>query len=223
MTQPTMTDDAALLAELNDLLQLDHDAVSAYTIAIDGTTNDTWRQSLEQYRGDHQRHVDDLTRHIRSLGGVPVEMQHLPSGLFKAAVQAAGAGIGGDRETLLAFKSNEGQVRDKYERAARMARSKYPAEIATLLRRNANDEEEHYRWVESVLESMGAGANSRAGKAEAAFERVHGATATAMEGAERTAMRGAERLRKRFRTTSPTMKTVVGVGLAILVVRRILR
>ena len=219
MTQTTTTGSAALLAELNDLLQLDHDAVNAYSIAIKSLDNESWRESLVRYRGDHERHIQDLTVHIRSLGGVPIELPHIPTGVFKSAVQAAGA-AGGDRAILLAFKSNEGQVRDKYQRAARAG---HPPETAELLRRNANDEEEHYRWVTGVLETIGAGPDTTVGKAEAAFERVHGGAATAMESVERAAMRGAEQVRRRVRETSPTVKAVVGVGLAIMVMRRFLK
>jgi hypothetical protein len=219
MTQPTMTTNTTLVAELNDLLQLDHDAVHAYTIAVDKLENAGWKESLVRYRGDHQRHIDELTTHIRSLGGTPVELPHIPTGVFKSAVQAAGA-AGGDRGILLAFKSNEGQVRDKYWRAANAG---HPAETSALLRRNAHDEEVHYRWVAGVLESIGAGADTPIGKAEATFEKVHGGAATAMESAEKAAMKGAGQLRNRLRSTSPTVKAVVGVGLAIVVARRLFR
>lgn len=220
MTQSTTTGSSALVAELNDLLQLDHDAVNAYTIAIDSLQNEMWKQSLFSYRGDHERHIQDLTMHIRSLGGVPIEMPHVPSGAFKSAVQAAAAAAGGDRAILLAFKSNEGQARDKYQRAAGAG---HPAETADLLRRNASDEEVHYGWVSGVLETMGAGPDSTVGKAEAAFERVHGGAATALEGVERVAMRGTESFRRRLRSTSPSLKAAVGVGLAIMVVRRLMK
>ena len=219
MTQPTMTESTALIAELNDLLQLDHDAVNAYTIAIDSLDNESWKQSLVQYRGDHQRHIEDLTTHIRSLGGVPIELPHVPSGVFKSALQKAGA-AGGDKAILLAFKSNEGQVRDKYENAARAG---HPTDTADLLRRNANDEHIHYRWVSTALESIGAGEDTPIGKAEAVFEKVHGGAATAMESVERVAMKGVGQIRRGVRSTSPTMKAVVGVGLAIMVVRKLLK
>jgi rubrerythrin len=219
MTQPTMTGSSELIAELNDLLQLDHDAVHAYTIAIDSLDDQSWKQSLVRYRGDHERHIQELTVHIRSLGGAPIQLPHIPTGVFKSAVQAAGK-AGGDKAILLAFKSNEGQVRDKYSRAAQAG---HPIETTELLSRNARDEETHYSWVSGVLESIGAGADTTVGKAEAAFEKVHGGAATAMEGAEKVAMNGMERMRRRIRSTSPTMKAVVGVGLALLVVRKLIK
>ncbi|HEV7992386.1 MAG TPA: ferritin-like domain-containing protein [Gemmatimonadaceae bacterium] len=219
MTQPTMTGNSELVAELNDLLQLDHDAVNAYGIAIQSIDNASWKESLIRYRGDHERHIDNLTTHIRVLGGIPMQLPHVPTGIFKSAVQLAGK-AGGDRAILLAFKSNEGQVRDKYSRAANAG---HPQATTALLRQNARDEETHYAWVSGVLESIGAGADTTVGKAEAAFEKVHGGAATAMEDAEKVAMNGAQRLRRRFRSTSPKVKAAIGVGLALLVVRRLVK
>ena len=107
----------ALLAELNDLLQLDHDAIGAYSIAIARLRNDGLRQTLREFKRDHERHVESLTRVIGEQGGVAIQLPHLPSGVFKLAIQGLGA-LGGDAELLLAFKANERQSRDKYRRAA---------------------------------------------------------------------------------------------------------
>jgi hypothetical protein len=54
------TDTERLVADLNDLLKLDHDAIAAYTIAIENLGNPSYRQSLESYRGDHERHVREI-------------------------------------------------------------------------------------------------------------------------------------------------------------------
>lgn len=175
--------DAELLATLNDLLELDHDAVNAYAIAIESLDRPGWRQDLTRFRGDHERHIQELTTLIRTHGGEPADHSHMPTGAFKAAVQTAGA-AGGDREVLLAFKSNEGQVRDKYRR---QAEGDYPEDVEVVLRRNARDEERHYAWVLSALEQIGAGPDTRLGRAEQAFENVHGGTATVVESAERKA------------------------------------
>jgi rubrerythrin len=88
--------DAALAADLNDLLRLDHDAVQAYTLAIRLLENPDYKRQLEEFRADHQRHIDELSQLIRSRDAVPLEFPHLPSGAFKLAVQGVG-GAGGDR------------------------------------------------------------------------------------------------------------------------------
>lgn len=181
MQDATTHTDTDLIATLNDLLELDHDAVNAYTLAIESLENAQWRADLIEFRGDHERHVRDLRALIEARGGEPADHAHFPTGVFKAAVQAASA-AGGDREVLLAFKSNERQVRDKY---ARIADQEHPADVAGVLRRNARDEERHYTWVTDILTRLGAGPDSAIGKAEGAFEQVHGGAATMMEGTER--------------------------------------
>src|SRR3712207_626319 len=182
--QQTMQSDSALVAELNDLLKLDHDAVQAYTLAIRLLENEDYKRQLEEFRGDHQRHIDELSQLIRSRDATPLELPHLPSGAFKLAVQAIG-GAGGDRAVLLAFKANERQVRDKYRRAARTV---HPADVTSVLARGAEDEARHYAWALETLEDLGVSPDSMTARAEQAFEVAHARAADVMEGAERQAM-----------------------------------
>ncbi len=192
MSDPFSPSDGRLLAELNDLLQLDHDAVQAYAVAIESLTGEQLRTTVGLFRGDHERHITDLTQVIRMLGGTPSELPHIPTGFFKLALQKAAA-AGSDRELLLAFKANEGQVRDKYRRAAAAVQ---PGDVSTVIRRNAADEERHYAWVTQALEAMGAGATSTIGRVEAGVETVHGRTADAIEAGERELMYAAEKARE---------------------------
>ncbi len=192
MSEPYSPSDARLLAELNDLLQLDHDAVQAYTVAIENLASEQVRATVGLFRGDHERHIAELTRLIQSLGGTPLELPHIPTGFFKLALQKAAA-AGSDRELLLAFKANEGQVRDKYRRAAAAA---FPGEASLVVRRNAGDEERHYAWVMQALEALGAGADTAIGRVEAGVETVHGRTADAIEAGERELMVAAEKARQ---------------------------
>jgi len=205
--------EANLVAELNDLLQLDHDAVQAYTVAIENVADPMYRDTLIRFRGDHERHIEELTRLVREHGGVPLELSHIPTGLFKLAVQKVGA-KGGDRALLLAFKANERQVRDKYRRAAAMA---HPPGVAEVIRRNAEDEQRHYAWALEVVDDLGAGPETTAGKVEGAFERVHAATANVVEGAERKVMESTERLRRSAMHTAremgPRVRETAGSGL----------
>lgn len=183
MEQTTQAE-SALVAELNDLLRLDHDALQAYTLAIRLLESEEYKRQLEEFRADHQRHIDELSQLIRSRDGTPLELPHLPSGAFKLAVQAIGA-TGGDRAVLLAFKANERQVRDKYRRAARTPHS---ADVTSVLARAADDESRHYRWALETLEDLGLSPDSMTARAEQAFEVAHARAADMMEGAERQAM-----------------------------------
>jgi rubrerythrin len=182
---------AELVAELNDLLALDHDAVEAYSLAIGRISNTEYRETLAGFRGDHQRHIERLSELIREHGGVPVHLPHIPTGVFKAAVQALGT-LGGDRAVLLAFKTNEGQVRDKYRRHADRPHS---TAVSVILRGAATDEERHYAWAEEVVERLGAGPGTLAGSAQQAAEAVHGRTADIVESAGRRVAETVEQLR----------------------------
>ena len=173
---------ADLVAELNDLLKLDHDAVQAYTLAIKQLREGVLRNTLMDYRSDHQRHIDELHRLIEAHGGSALELPHLVAGPFKLAIQALGGMVGDDRTTLLAFKTNEYHVMDKYNRAAE---SPHPADTREYLTRAADDERRHYDCVGTALEQMGAGGGSIAGTLEHTLERLHGAAADILEGAEK--------------------------------------
>jgi ketosteroid isomerase-like protein/rubrerythrin len=178
------TSDATLIAELNDLIQLDHDAVEAYTIAIDRIRDTTRRQSLVEFRADHKRHIESLAALVRERGGLPTELPH-PTGAIKLAVQALGA-LGDDISLLLAFKAVEGQVRDKYQRAARRTA---PSDMADVIRTGAEDERRHYTWVERSLHELGAGSGTLPHGVASAIEQIHKLLADPIERVEREVMR----------------------------------
>jgi rubrerythrin len=186
MERNTIDDGTELVAELNDMLKLDHDAVQAYGIAIGAVDSADYRKQLEAFRADHERHIDELSQLIRSREATPIDLPHLPSGAFKLALQAIGA-AGGDRSVLLAFKANERQVRDKYRRVARAA---HPADVTSVLARASEDETRHYLWVLGVLEDdFGVTPESTVGRAERAVEIAHARMADTLEDAERKALR----------------------------------
>src|SRR5690606_20084718 len=104
--------DAEVLDGLNDLLQLGHDAIGAYEIAIEKLDDRDHADQIAGFKRDHERHVRDLNEMIRSLGGTPVNEPHA-TGPLKQAMQSLGA-LGGDKGVLIAWRANELQVRAKY-------------------------------------------------------------------------------------------------------------
>lgn len=146
--------DAEVLDGLNDLLQLDHDAIGAYEIAIEKLDDRDHADQIAGFKRDHERHVRDLNEMIRSLGGTPVNEPHA-TGPLKQAMQSLGA-LGGDKGVLIAWRANELQVRAKYDGYASRANA-WPAEVKQLVDRNALDEERHYHWVAQALQAMGVG------------------------------------------------------------------
>jgi hypothetical protein len=180
--------EATLVAELNDLLQLDYDAVGAYTLAISALRDRNLRNTLIGFRQDHERHIAELVDLIRARDGLPVRMPHFPTGIFKLLVQAAGSAgglvggfAGGDRIVLLAFVANETQARDKYRRHANAG--DHPSDVARILERAARDEETHHRWAWDALERLGTGRDSIPGRMVASFAFIHGSNADIIEAA----------------------------------------
>ena len=143
--------DAELVAELNDLMKLDHDAIHAYKLAIHSLESEEYKRQLGEFLADHQRHMDELTQLIKSRGGVPMHMPHGTTSMFKLLVQAVGA-AGNDRSVLLAFKANERGSRDRYREAAR---SVHAGDVTSVLARAAEDESRHYAWALETLEDLG--------------------------------------------------------------------
>jgi len=139
---------AEILEGLNDLLQLDHDAVGAYEIAMEKLQDRDHADMIAGFRRDHERHIRALNELIAELGGTPMNQPHA-TGPFKLALQSLG-GLAGDRGTLMAFRTNELQVRAKYDAYAAKA-NHWPTNIKRVIDGCALDEERHYRWVSDVL------------------------------------------------------------------------
>jgi rubrerythrin len=182
-------DTVDLIAELNDLIQLDIDAVQAYALAMALARDGSIRETLARFRGDHERHVRTLADLVQARGGRPAVLPHLPTGILKLTVQAAGI-IGGDRGVLLALQANEAQAQEKYERHSGR---RHPPDIAATLQQQAADERAHYAWVSHTVAAMGAGPGTMIGSVAQAFGAVHSATADMIEAAQRLGAASLER------------------------------
>jgi rubrerythrin len=145
---------AEILDGLNDLLQLDHDAIGAYEIAMNKLKDRDQAAQIAGFLRDHERHIRELNEVIAELGGTPKNQPHA-TGPFKLALQSLGA-LAGDRGVLMAFRTNELQVRAKYDTYAAKA-NHWPTHIKRIIDGAALDEERHYRWVSDVMKSQGLG------------------------------------------------------------------
>lgn len=193
---------AMLVGELNDLLQLDYDAVAAYTLALKELDDPAHQETVRRFKADHERHIEELTGLVRKYGGVPMPMPHL-SGVFKAAVQGALAAAS-DAKVVTAFRANEVQSRDKYRRA--IARQ-HPADVQDVLIRASRDEQRHFDWAMRVMSELGV---STGGVADA-VEHMHARSADAMEAVERGAMQAAEYARRSMKKAGPLPLIAAGL------------
>lgn len=215
---------AEILEGLNDLLQLDHDAVGAYQIAMEKLHDRDHADQIAGFRRDHERHIRELNELIAELGGTPKNHPHA-TGPFKLALQSLG-GLAGDKGVLMAFRTNELAVRTKYDSYASKA-NHWPTNIKRVIDACALDEERHFRWVSDVLgkdenalldpiDKAREKAAVAGHKLDAARERVADAAGTARErvadvaGTARERVAGAaDAVRNRIaglteRTTAPT-------------------
>jgi rubrerythrin len=193
-TDPHNGLDTTTLGELNDLLALDHDAVDAYTLAASALANLGRRETVMRFRGDHERHIVELTRLIRRYGGTPVQGPHKTTGPFKLAMQGLGK-VGGDRAVVLAFKTNELQVCEKYTRAATHS-ADWPDDVREMVTTAADDETRHYEWAESQLDSLGVPADGAAARAARVMGKAQARFADGAEALERGSRRGAAAVRR---------------------------
>jgi rubrerythrin len=207
----TLARDVRRIAMLNDLLQLDHDAVGAYGVAIHASADESHRETLREFRADHERHIEEITRLIQDRDGKPIQAPHLPTSVFKLAVQKAGS-LGGETALLLAFKANERQSRDKYRRSAENSDD---LEVADVLARAADDEVRHYDWAVRALLERGVSPDSATARVERVIEIGNARLTDAMEGLETTAMAMFEGVRRGTKD-KPVLVAIAAVGVGLL-------
>lgn len=132
---------------LNDLIQLDHDAIQAYEAAISRIDNAEHQRQLTAFRDDHVRHTEELSRVVRELGGEPATGPSMKQVLTVGKV--AFADMMGNRAVLQAMKTNEDDTNTAYERAA--GRSDLPAAAVPVIQAALSDERRHRDWIEKTI------------------------------------------------------------------------
>ena len=136
------------IEELNELIRFDFDAIGAYNSAIADIKETQIRDPLTQFRGDHERHVQNLSMIVARLGGKPVDAPGFKGVVRKTMTKVAG--LGGTELTLKAMRSNEEVLNKTY---AHHLSLDFPDDIKQLIRQNYADEQRHLAWVEQALQS----------------------------------------------------------------------
>jgi uncharacterized protein (TIGR02284 family) len=134
------------IEELNELIRFDFDAIGAYNEAIAHVKEESITQPLVQFRGDHERHVSDLSAIVRRLGGQPVDRAGFKGVVRKTMTRIAG--LVGTESVLMAMKSNENVLNKTY---AHHAALDFPSDILDVIKRNYADEQRHLAWIEQAL------------------------------------------------------------------------
>jgi uncharacterized protein (TIGR02284 family) len=136
-----------IIEQLNELIQLDIDAVHAYQQAIDRIDVPGIAEDLEGFKGDHERHIDELSAAVRRLGGEPPKRTRDFKGYLIEGFTALRS-ITGTEGALKAMRSNERTTNKKYDEALS---EPLPPDIAALVRRNRDDERRHLQYIENAL------------------------------------------------------------------------
>jgi uncharacterized protein (TIGR02284 family) len=135
-----------IIEELNELIRYDHDAVGVYNAAIKETHELEVRDPLIQFRGDHERHIVELSAIVERLGGQAPKGPDLKGVLRKT--MTATAGLGGTEMVLKAMRSNEEVLNKTYEHHMTLD---FPDDIKDVIHGNLDDERRHLAWVLQAL------------------------------------------------------------------------
>jgi uncharacterized protein (TIGR02284 family) len=136
-----------IIDTMNDLIKLDLSAVSAYEQAIDACENQEFKLKLEEFKGDHHRHVRDLSVQVKSMGGEPAVTRDIKGFLIEAFTAITSHG---DRSAILTMRGNEELTNRSYASALE---KDLPVDVRTIVEQNYEDEKRHLSWLKGVIAS----------------------------------------------------------------------
>lgn len=139
------TDD--IIELLNDLIQLDVDAVEAYGQAVKHMEYPDIRKRFLDFQDDHRNHVRDLTAMVRQLNGDPLKPTPDLKGYLLEGFTALRS-LASTKGSLEAMRSNERLTNRKYQEAAAL---ELPEEVMRLIKTNLSQEIRHLMYIEEVL------------------------------------------------------------------------
>lgn len=132
---------------LKYLVQLDYDAVAAYEAAINRLSEEEYRKSFENFKKDHENHIQTFSDYLKRKGETPPEGPGVKSFLTQGKVVIAD--LVGDRAILRAMRSNEEDTNTAYERLN--SYEDKPKELENSLKKGLEDERRHAAWIDCVL------------------------------------------------------------------------
>lgn len=140
-------DNTEIAAKLKSICQLDIDAVHAYVKSRDNIEHANIKSTIGSFEDDHRRHVKDLSDMIRNYGGEPPEFSKDFKGFLLQAF-ASIRGVTGTEGALKALKTGENMTNKSYKDAVSQD---FPPLVTALLRRNYDDEQRHFSYIDQTL------------------------------------------------------------------------
>lgn len=130
------------------VIELDFDAIKAYQAAIDRVDDENYREVLERFKEDHQRHVDEFSKYLREQGKKFPSEADVKSILTQGKVMIAG--LTTDRAILRAMRSNEEDTNKAYERI--VSHPDKPEGLKQVLEKALQDERRHRDWLSQEID-----------------------------------------------------------------------
>jgi uncharacterized protein (TIGR02284 family) len=143
--------DDEIVDALNDLIELDHNAIGAYNSAINGLEKEhsDISNTFKTFRADHERHVQELSPFVQRYGGKPAKHPGAMGLLQKGWTEISK--MGGADAILSAMVSNEQTAVNTYEQGVTKA---FPSDILRVVERGASDERRHLSYCQSQYERL---------------------------------------------------------------------
>lgn len=138
---------------LNDLIHLELDAIEAYDAAIGRVAVLDYRRHLLEFKGDHERHVRELSALVTAAGGEPATKADIKRFLTTGKVVIGD--LTGDIGVLKAMTSNEKVTNAKYDEALESPLFASSPAVRAVLSRNRDDERRHKAWIDMALAQLG--------------------------------------------------------------------
>lgn len=157
-----------LTSLLNALIELDLDAIEAYESAISRLDDLAAKEHFSLFKGDHERHVQDLRPLVAELGETPASEPDIKRVLTQGKVVLAA--LVGDKLILRAMKTNEVDTNTAYDRA--VARDDLPEHVREVLLRNRDDERRHLAYIEKRIAEYEAEEGGAKSKPQSSAEPV---------------------------------------------------
>jgi uncharacterized protein (TIGR02284 family) len=138
-----------IIDTLNDLIQLDVDAVEAYDHVIKHLEYPDIAKRLRDFQDDHRDHIKDLSALVQQLDGKPVKPTPDLKGYLMEGFTAL-MSITGSLAAMEAMKANENTTNKRYAHAADL---ELPEDVMKVIQTNYSQEQRHLRYINEVIET----------------------------------------------------------------------
>lgn len=132
---------------IQDLIELEYDALEAYEAAIEKLDSKEYREKLKEFCGDHQRHINELSKLAKTHGVSPPEGPSAKQWLTKGKVYLSN--LFGDTAILNAMLSNEKDTNTAYKTFTE--RGDLWDNLKVIIRDAYEDEKKHKKWLEETI------------------------------------------------------------------------